>query len=178
MGGFCLKVLETERLIIRWLNRNDADFILELLNSPGWIQFIGDRGIRTTEEARDYIVNGPMDMYHRLGFGLYAVELKDSLTPIGICGLIKRDSLEDVDIGYAFLPGYWGLGYAYEAAKSVVLYGREQLKLNRIVAITSIDNPGSANLLQKIGFHFERNVRFNDKEELKLFASDFSPPNH
>lgn len=167
-----MKVLETERLIIRWLNMDDANFILELLNSPGWLQFIGDRGIRTAEEARDYIVNGPMSMYTRLRFGLYAVELKESLTLIGICGLIKRESLEDVDLGYAFLPGFWGKGYAYEAAKADVLYGKETLILNRLVAITTSDNHSSAKLLQKIGFQFERMVTFNDNEDLMLFASD------
>lgn len=165
-----MKVLETDRLTIRWLTPDDADFILELLNTPSWIQFIGDRGIRTTDEARNYIVNGPMDMYSRLGFGLYAVELKDSSIPIGICGLIKRDTLEDVDIGYAFLPSFWGQGYAYEATNAVLSYGREQLHLNRIVAITSVDNHRSARVLEKIGFHFERLVQFGEKEPVKLFG--------
>jgi len=116
-------------------------------------------------------------MYNRLGFGLYAVELKGSLTTIGICGLIKRDSLDDVDIGYAFLPSFCGHGYAYEAANAVVQYGNEQLKLNRIVAITSIDNHSSAKLLQKIGFRFERIIQFNENEKLKLFATELTHRN-
>ncbi|HET7656850.1 MAG TPA: GNAT family N-acetyltransferase [Bacillales bacterium] len=165
-----MKVIETERLAIRWLSTDDAAFIMELLNTPSWIRFIGDRGIRTIGDARNYIVGGPMDMYAKLGFGLYAVELKDSLTPIGICGLIKRDSLDDVDIGYAFLPSFWGQGYAYEAARAVVHYGRKQLKLDRIIAITTIDNLSSINLLEKLGFQFERMVQF-DNEELKLYAN-------
>lgn len=167
---FCVKFLETERLTIRQLSTNDADFILKLLNSEPWIQFIGDRGVRTAEQARAYIVSGPIDMYNRLGFGLYAVELKESLTTIGICGLIKRDTLSDVDIGYAFLQSFWGQGYAYEAANAIVLYAEEQLKLNRLVAITSIDNDSSARLLEKLGFQFERMIQFDGNEELKLFA--------
>jgi len=113
-----------------------------------------------------------MAMYTRLGLGLYAVELKDSFTTIGICGLIKRDLLDDVDIGYAFLPDFWGHGYAYEAAHAVIQYGKVQLKLTRIVAITSIDNDSSAKLLQKIGFRFERMIQLNENEQLQLFATE------
>src|SRR6185503_20091394 len=106
-----MKVLETERLILRWLSVEDAAFILELVNDPGWLRFIGDRGVRTLEDARNYILNGPVAMYQRVGFGLYLVELKQSATPIGICGLIERAGLEDIDIGYAFLPAFRGQGY-------------------------------------------------------------------
>lgn len=112
-------------------------------------------------------------MYAGLGFGLYLTELKEGGIPIGICGLIKRDSLEDVDIGFAFLPGFRGKGYAYESASAVMAYGRKVLGLNRIVAITTPDNHGSARLLEKLGMHFERTIRLsNDTEELSLFASD------
>ncbi|AZU60229.1 GNAT family N-acetyltransferase [Neobacillus mesonae] len=166
-----MKILETERLILRLQTNDDADFILELLNDPSWLQYIGDRGIRTLEDARAYILNGPIRMYEQFGFCLYLVERKEDHIPIGICGLIKRDSLEDVDIGFAFLPKYWGNGYAYEAASAVMEYGKDALGLNRIVAITTQDNHASAKLLEKVGLQFERLIQLpNDSEELRLFA--------
>jgi RimJ/RimL family protein N-acetyltransferase len=146
-----LKVLETDRLILRWLSPEDAEFILRLLNEPSWLRFIGDKGVRTIEDACSYILKGPVEMYSRLGFGLYLVELREEGFSIGICGLIKRDSLEDVDIGFAFLPTYWGRGYAYEAASSLMAYSGKVLGLNRIVAITSPDNHRSVKLLEKLG---------------------------
>ena len=167
-----MKVLETDRLILRWLSTDDAGFILELLNDPSWVQFIGDRGVRTLQEARDYILKGPLQMYARLGFGLYMTELKEGGTPLGICGLIKRDALEDVDIGFAFLPRFWGKGYAYEAASALMAYGKDVLGLKRIVAITSPDNHSSARLLEKLGLRFERMVRLpDDTQDIKLFAT-------
>lgn len=170
-----LKVLETDRLILRWLQPKDSDFILELLNDPTWIQFIGDRDIRTLEDARNYIVNGPMEMYTRLGFGLFLTELKQGHIPIGICGLIKRDGLEDVDIGFAFLSRYQSSGYGYEAASATLRYGFEVLGLKRIVAITSKNNDASSKLLEKIGMTFEEFITLpHDKEELKLYGD--SPP--
>jgi RimJ/RimL family protein N-acetyltransferase len=167
-----LKVLETDRLILRGLSINDAEFILELLNDPSWLQFIGDKGVRTLDDARDYILKGPVEMYARLGFGLYLTELKEGGVPIGICGLIKRDSLEDVDIGFAFLPRFWAKGYAYESASAVMGYGKHVLGLKRIVAITSPDNHSSAKLLEKLGLQFERMMKLsNDAQEVRLFAS-------
>lgn len=175
--GPTVKVLETERLILRRMSTNDAGFILELLNEPSWLRFIGDRGVRTMEDARDYILNGPVAMYARLGFGLYLVELKEDGSPIGICGLIKRDFLDDVDIGFAFLPKYWGQGYAYEVASAVLAYGQEVLGLKRIVAITAPDNDRSARLLKKLGLRFERRVRYpNDGQEVRLFAVEVNQP--
>jgi RimJ/RimL family protein N-acetyltransferase len=167
-----LKVLETDRLNLRWLSTEDAEFILELLNEPSFLRFIGDKGVRTLDDARAYILNGPVDMYKRLGFGLYLTELKDGGVPIGICGLIKRDGLDDVDIGFAFLPKFWAKGYAYEAAAAVMTYGKDVLDLKRIVAITSPDNHGSAKVLEKLGMQFERMVRLSEgAEEVRLFAS-------
>lgn len=166
-----MKILETERLTLRLQTTNDAEFILELLNDPSWFQFIGDRGVRTIEEARSYILNGPVRMYEQFGFCLYLVERKEDHIPIGICGLVNRDSLDDIDIGFAFLPKYWGKGYAYEAASAVMTYAKDTLALKRIVAITTQDNHASAKLLEKIGLKFERLVRLpNDDEELRLFA--------
>lgn len=169
-----MKVIETDRLIIRWLSTEDAPFILELLNDPSWLRFIGDHGVRTLEDARNYILNGPMDMYARLGFGLFLTELKEGNIPIGICGLIKRDTLEDIDIGYAFLTRFQSKGYAFEAASATMTYGKEQLGLKKIVAITSKDNDHSSKLLEKIGLKFEQMIKLTpDSEELKLFSSDY-----
>jgi RimJ/RimL family protein N-acetyltransferase len=168
-----LKVLETDRLNLRWLSTDDAEFILDLLNEPSFLQFIGDKGVRTIDDARDYILNGPVDMYNRLGFGLYLTELKDGGVAIGICGLIKRDALEDVDIGFAFLPKFWGRGYAYESAAAVMAYGKTVLGLNRIVAITSPDNYASGRLLEKLGLRFERMIRLSkDASGVRLFTAD------
>lgn len=168
-----MKVLETEHLILRRFTVEDGEFILELLNDPSWVRFIGDKGVKTLDAARDYILKSLVAMYERLGFGLYLTELKAVSVPIGMCGLIKRDSLEDVDIGFAFLPKFRGEGYAYESASAVMAYGKRILGLDRIVAITSPDNYGSVRLLEKLGFNFERMVKLSDDSvEVKLFASD------
>jgi len=166
-------VLETERLILRHLSIDDAEFILELLNEPSFLRYIGDKGVRTIDDARQYILNGPIKSYERHGFGLYLVELKEGGLPIGISGLVKRPALTDADVGFAFLPAYWSKGYAVESASAVMAYGREVLGLTRILAITSPDNEMSAKLLGKIGLRFERMVRLaEDEPEIKLFSSD------
>ena len=150
----------------------DAPFILELVNTPDWIRNIGDRGMRTPEDARDYIEKGPMAMYERLGFGLWIAELRDSSEPVGICGLIKRDELDDVDLGFALLPRYFGQGYAREAATATMAYGRDRLGLGRIVAITVPGNADSVKLLERLGFRFERTIRMAHKDEaVSLYAS-------
>jgi RimJ/RimL family protein N-acetyltransferase len=138
-----VKIIETERLVLRQMKVEDAEFIFELVNEAAFIRNIGDKGVRTFEDARAYILNGPVTSYEKFGFGLYLVEWKETAAPIGICGLLKRDSLEDVDIGFAFLEKFWGKGFAYESAVAVIEYGRSALGLNRIVAITSPDNEGS-----------------------------------
>lgn len=165
-----MTVLETGRLVLRRLTPADAPFIVELLNDPDWIRYIGDRGVRTVEQAADYIERGPAAMYARHGFGLYLTELKAGGEPIGLCGLIRRDFLEDVDIGFAFLPRYRGAGYAREAAESVVRYAAT-LGLRRLVAITTQDNERSAQLLERLGLRFERMVAYpGEEEDLRLFA--------
>jgi len=170
-----MKVLETDRLILRRLTTDDAEFILQLLNEPSFLRYIGDKGVRTLMDARDYILNGPVDMYNRSGFGLYLTELKEGNVPIGVCGLIKRDALEDVDIGFAFLPRFWAKGYAYESASAVMTYGKDVLGLKRIVAITSPDNHASARLLEKLGLQFERMILLSENtEEVRLFVTDVS----
>jgi RimJ/RimL family protein N-acetyltransferase len=169
-----LNILETERLLLRQFSAQDAEFILQLVNEPSFIQNIGDRGVRTLEDARTYISNGPVASYAKNGFGLYLVALKEINEPIGMCGLIKRDTLDDVDIGYAFLPEFWGKGYAVEAARAVKNYARDVIGLKRIVAITDPANEGSIRVLEKIGLRFERRVRLSaDDIELNLFVIDF-----
>jgi RimJ/RimL family protein N-acetyltransferase len=168
-----LNILETDRLSLRQLSADDAEFIFALVNQPSFIENIGDRGVRTNADAVAYIQNGPVASYERFGFGLYLVELRESGTPIGICGLLKRDSLPDVDIGFAFLPEYWSRGYAGESAAAVMNHGRNVLGLGRIVAITAPENMGSIKLLEKIGFRFEGMMRLSGNEpEVRLFASD------
>ncbi len=172
-----MAVLETERLILRRLAPADAPFIVELLNDPGWLRYIGDRGVRTLEQAADYIESGPASMYARYGFGLYLTELKHSGEPIGTCGLLKRDFLEHVDIGFAFLPRYRGEGYAFEAASGVLRYAAAALGLRRVVAIATQDNARSASLLEKLGFRFERMVAYpGESDELRLFACSLDGP--
>ncbi|WP_341519291.1 GNAT family N-acetyltransferase [Bacillus paramobilis] len=162
-------VLETERLVLRWFDIKDAPFILELVNDPAWIQFIGDKRIKNLEDAKKYILNGPVDMYNKMGFGLYLVERKEDLTPLGMCGLIKRDTLEDVDIGFAFLEKFRSKGYGFESASAVIGYGVQKLGLKRIVAITTIDNINSGKLLEKVGLQFEEIIS-DSGEDLKLFG--------
>jgi len=168
-------VVETERLTLRRLEIGDAAFILGLLNDPSFLRFIGDKGVRTLDDAREYISSGPIASYERFGFGLYLTARKDDDVPIGICGLLKRDSLMDVDVGFAFLPRFWSKGYALEAASAVMAHGRNVLGLTRIVAITSPANEASIRLLEKLGMRFESMVRLSaDSPEILLFASDVS----
>jgi RimJ/RimL family protein N-acetyltransferase len=168
-----VKILETERLILRHVVENDALFILDILNQPSFIQFIGDRGVRDTDAAKEYIESRFTKSYRDNGFGMFLVELKEDHMPLGLSGFVKRDSLPDPDIGFAFLPQYWSKGYAYESAAAVLEYGRDTLDLKRVLAITSIDNESSGKLLEKIGLRFERLFTApGDDEELKLFSID------
>ena len=166
-----MKIIETERLILRQLTEDDAAFIFVLLNEPSWIQNIGDRHIRTLDDARAYIRNGPVASYARNGFGLYLVLLKETNESIGMCGLIKRDGLDDVDIGYALLPRFWSKGFAIEAAQATKLYAKDVIGLKKIVAIVDPANEGSIRVLEKLWMHFENMVRLSaDDIELKLFG--------
>ena len=168
-----MQVAETARLRIRWFDASDGAFIVELLNQPAWIRFIGDKGVRTHEDALRYLEHGPVAMYRQTGFGLYAVDLKETGERIGMCGLIRREALPDVDLGFAFLPSFWRNGYALEAAGAVVSYGRRVLKLRRIIAIASPDNDRSRKLLERLGFHFERAVTLPPNGEmLDLYAAE------
>jgi RimJ/RimL family protein N-acetyltransferase len=167
-----MEVLVSERLRLRWLTADDAPFIQRLVNDPDWLRFIGDRSIRTQEDAAAYIEKSFLGMYQRLGFGLYLAELRDDGTPVGICGLIKRDSLEDVDIGFAFLPEHRGHGYGYEAAAATLAHARRDLGLTRVVAITTDDNERSVRLLERLGMKHEGMVAGSDGEApLRLYAT-------
>jgi RimJ/RimL family protein N-acetyltransferase len=169
-----LKILETERLILRQFAEEDAEFILELLNDPSFIHNIGDRKIRSLDGAKVYIRNGPAASYTQHGFGLYLVELKATGESIGMCGLIQRENLENVDIGYAFLPRFWSRGYAVESAKAVRDYARDIIGLKRLVGITDPDNFPSIGVLEKLGMKFEKSIRLSDDDiELSLFGVDF-----
>ena len=166
-----MKQLETERLILRRLNVDDAAFILTLLNEPSFLRYIGDKKVRDLDGARQYILNGPVASYDRNGFGLCLVELKESHTPIGICGLLKRDELPDPDIGFALLPDFWNKGFAFEAANAVLQDGRERLSIEHILAITSLDNEASINLLERLGFKFDKVIKLSaDGEQVRLFT--------
>jgi RimJ/RimL family protein N-acetyltransferase len=168
-----LRVLETERLVLRRLTGDDAAFIFKLLNEPSFLRYIGDKGVRTRADAVAYIENGPVASYERFGFGLYLVELREAEIPIGICGLLKRETLTNVDVGFAFLPAFWSKGYAFEAASAVMEYGRNILGIGRIVAITAPENESSIRLLEKMGLKFERQMVLSEgAPEIKLFASD------
>lgn len=168
-----MKQLATDRLSIRRMTVDDAEFILRLLNEPSWLRFIGDRNVHTLDDARAYI-SGPVDMYSRLGIGFCVVEMTGVATPIGMCGLTKRDYLEDIDLGFAFLPQHWGRGYAREAASEVLRYGKEELKLKRVVATTRLDNLASQVLLDRVGFQFESLiVRPDSQRTLKLYAVNY-----
>jgi RimJ/RimL family protein N-acetyltransferase len=163
--------LTTNRLNIRELSTDDAPFILRLLNEASFIHFIGDKGVRDIEGARQYILNGPMASYQQNGFGLYLVNRQTDGVALGMCGLLKRDSLSHVDIGFAFLPEFWNKGYAFESASAVMNYGKDVLKLTRIVAITNKDNDSSARLLEKLGLRFDRLIKLsNDQGETRLFS--------
>jgi RimJ/RimL family protein N-acetyltransferase len=164
--------IETARLRLRRLSAGDAPFILELLNDPSFLRFIGDKGVRTLDDAREYIAK-QIASYEGLGFGLYLTERKEDGAPIGICGLVKRDSLDDADVGFAFLPAFWAHGYAFESASAVVAHATAVLKLPRVVAITNPDNIASISLLNKIGLRFCRTTKLSaEGPELKLFSTE------
>jgi RimJ/RimL family protein N-acetyltransferase len=165
-------MIETDRLLLTEFTVDDAEFVLELLNMPSWIQYIGDRGVRTFQQAEQYIIHGAQKSYQQYGFGPYLVKLKTNGLPIGLCGLFKRDMLDAPDIGFAFLPNYTGQGYGYEAASAVVTYSRQTFGLTRILGFTSPANQPSIRLLEKLGLRLERRFMYmDDGEESMLFGS-------
>lgn len=165
-------ILETERLLLRKFSLDDTKFILELLNSPGWIEFIGDRNVKTEGDAINYLQNGPIKSYELHGFGLSMVELKQGKIPIGMCGILKRDGLDNPEIGFAFLPQYTGNGYAFEIAGATMAFAIDSLKIKTIHAITLPKNRNSIKLLHKIGMKFIKPIFLpNDLDELMLYSN-------
>ena len=167
-------VLETERIILRKFTIRDGEFIFRLLNSPGWLRNIGTRNISSKADAEKYITEKLMPPYLSSWFGFYVIELKQTGESAGMCGLVKREGLEDVDIGFALLPEYEGKGYAFESALAVLDYAKNELKMSRLAAVTIAENNGSIKLLEKLGLRFEKKIILpGDNEELMLFAIDF-----
>ena len=166
-----MTLLRTDRLILRRVTSADAPFIKALVNDPDWLRYIGDRGVRTLEDARAYVRNGPARMYETYGFGLYAVERRSDGAVMGLCGLIKRDTLPEFDLGFAFLPAHRGQGYAREAAAMVLAEARDAFGLSRVLAITSLDNERSMALLESLGFRFEQVIRLTPEDPgTRLYA--------
>ena len=166
-----MKTLETDRLFIRPITVDDAPFFVELLNNPTFLENIGDRGVRTVEDARVYLLKGPLKSYEEHGFGFGLMVLKENGAPVGTCGLIKREGLDDVDLGFALMPEYQGKGYGFEASKAVLAFGREEIGLTRIVAIVLPGNRDSIHLLEKLGFTYEKMTTLpGDETELMLFG--------
>lgn len=171
-----MRTLHTQRLTIRRMTSADAAFVVELLNTPGWLRFIGDRGVRSLADAVRYIETGPMAMATTLGLGFSVVELKQTGEPLGICGLAQRDYLDHRDIGFAFLPQHGGQGYAYESARAVLDHAQGELGLPRVLATTRIDNLASQRLLEKLGLRFERLLSLRDPErELRVYGIGTQP---
>ncbi|MGI9552062.1 MAG: GNAT family N-acetyltransferase [Aurantibacter sp.] len=168
-----MPITETKRLRIDRATPTDASFFLRLMNNPNWIRYIGDRGVVSEEHALEHIKSNLIKSYEEHGYGLYKMSLKSSDLPIGICGFVKRDYLDHADIGFAVLPEYEGKGFVFEAAQAVMAYGKNALKLNPILAITSRDNIRSKKLLLKIGLKEKSTVTPpNDNEELLLFSNE------
>ncbi|WP_077755588.1 GNAT family N-acetyltransferase [Shewanella psychrophila] len=162
-------VLETSRLILRHAALTDVEFILTLLNTPGFIENIGDRGVRDLCHAQTYLIDGPISSYQQNGFGLYVVELKSSGESIGLSGLVKRLVLDAPDLGYAFLPGFWGKGYAVESAQAVVCHSKD-LSISRILGIVSPGNTASIKVLEKVGMAFDTTMVWEeDNSEVLLY---------
>ena len=170
--------LETERLHLRRLTTDDAALLIDVFTDPAFMRFVGDRNIRTVDQAKAFLEKGPFDSYRKYGFGHFVVTRKLDGARIGICGFVKRDALDDVDIGFSLLPPYRAQGYAFEAASAVMAYGWETLGFQRIVAIASPHNDASIRLLGRLGLTFERMVKLSEGgESLSLYASNATPPN-
>ena len=166
-----MSIAETNRLIISELSLEDAPFFLKLVNTPNWIKYIGDRNVKTVKEAEDYLLNGTLKSYEEFGFGFYKLHHKEENKTIGTCGLIKREQLEAVDLGFAFLPEFEGKGFGYEAALAIITLAKKRFHLKKLLAITLPMNSSSIKLLHKLGFIYQKSVKpFDDDEELLLFA--------
>jgi len=166
-----MNIAETERLVISKFSIEDAGFYFKLLNTPNWIKYIGDRNVKTIKEAEDYLANGILKSYSELGFGFYKLQLKTNNMIIGTCGIIKRETLEVPDFGFAFLPDFEEQGYGYEASVAILNFIKASLNFNKLFAITLPNNIRSISLLEKLGFNYQKRVKpFEDEVELLLFA--------
>ena len=166
-------MIETERLTLREFTPDDAPFVLALVNDPDWITYIGDRGVRTLDDARTYITDRLRKGYQDFGFGMWLVERKQDGASIGMCGLLKRDYLDALDVGFALLPDFRGQGYAFEAAAASVEYAKNKLGAERVLGFTLVRNDPSAKLLKKLGMTYERNFKIpNDDADLELYGAD------
>lgn len=171
-------ITETERLQITTVESHDSTFILQLLNSPSWLEFIGDKGVRTEEVAKTYIETSITQSYQKHGFGLYKVILKDSSIPVGLCGFLKRDYLDHPDMGFALLPKFEGLGLMHEACLTLLGYASSELRMGHILAIVMPSNTRSCTLLEKLGFHEAGKVSPNkEAEQLLLYSNKKSHSN-
>ncbi len=165
-----MTILETERLRLRKMVVADAEFIHGLMNDPAYLEYIGDKGVKTVADAENFLANRAIKSYEENGFGHYIVELKSDGTPIGTCGYVKRDELDDPDIGFAFLPEFRKHGYALESAKAILDFGIDVLGFKKLSAITTQHNDRSGLLLEKLGFSFERLISMSNGDELRLFT--------
>ena len=168
-------ILETHRLVLRKFDLNDAEFILQLVNSPNWLKFIGDKKIKTIKGAETYLKNGPLKSYIDNGYGLWLIQLKGTNTPIGMCGLVNRDTLDDVDIGFAMLPNYYKMGYGFEIATATLSYVKNTLNIANVLAITNAQNLASIRLLNKIGLVFKKTIKLSKTDEVLLFSPSNTP---
>ncbi len=164
-------VLETQRLLLRRVTLDDADLMLSIWNDPAFVRYVGDRGVRTIEQAKTALTEGVLRLFERYGYGPFCVVRKTDGMRIGICGLFRREVLDDPDIGFALLPQYCGSGFAGEAARAVVAHARDDLGIDMLTAIVSPDNAPSVGLIGKLGFSFDRGITMpGEEQEISLYS--------
>ena len=169
-----MNILQTERLLLSRLSYADCEFIVELLNEPSFKRYIGDKKVRSHEDAKEYLRNGPVGSYERHGFGMFLVRDRIDSTPMGMCGLVKREEFDAPDVGFAFLQRFWAKGYAVESAIAVLEYGKNVLQLPRIIAMVDPDNGASVRLVAKLGMTFETMVRMpEESQDIKMYTTEF-----
>ncbi|CAV26369.1 GNAT family N-acetyltransferase [Vibrio atlanticus] len=166
-----MQAVETARLRLRMITPQDAAFIQRLYSSEDFLRYVGDKEITDAGKAVEYIENNILKMHQEKDVCLLVVEIKDSSTPIGVCGLIKRDTLESHDIGYGFVPEVYGQGFGLEAAQVIIEQAKHNADIDHLVAITTSDNIRSIALLTKLGFVFERvEEAINESVNLNLYG--------